>query len=57
MRNFLVLNLTVHILNTRFCTANYELVSKMKGLANFVIRNVKFMQVVKVNVKSSMRKP
>ena len=48
-----MLNLTVHIATTRLFRANYELVSEMKGLANIVIRNVKFIQVLKVNVKLS----
>jgi len=57
MRDFLVLNLAVHMVTTRLCRANYELVPEMKGLANLVIRYVKFKQVLKVNVKLSLRKP
>lgn len=57
MRDFLVLNQTVHIVTTRLCRVNYELVSEMKGLANLVIRIVKFMQALKVNAKLSLRKP
>ena len=57
MRDFLALNLTVYVVTTKLCRANYELVSEMKGLANLVTTYVKFMQVLKVNVKLSLRKP
>ena len=57
MRDFLVLNLTVHIVTTKLFRANCELVSEMKGLADLVNRKVKFMQVLKVNVKLSLCNP